>query len=108
MRIEVKVPQLPESVTEATLVNWHKKPGARPAAPAVQPSAPAAKPTSPPPSVSLPPALAARPEQRVPTPRLARRVAELRVQSQATAALLTTFNEVNMQTVIELRSKYNE
>ena len=27
MRIEVKVPQLPESVTEATLVNWHKKPG---------------------------------------------------------------------------------
>src|SRR2546421_9101187 len=27
MRIEVKVPQLPESVTEATLVNWHKRPG---------------------------------------------------------------------------------
>src|SRR5258708_1737608 len=27
MRIEVKVPQLPESVAEATLVNWHKKPG---------------------------------------------------------------------------------
>jgi len=27
MRIEVKVPQLPESVSEATLVNWHKKPG---------------------------------------------------------------------------------
>src|SRR3989442_12535806 len=27
MRIEVKVPQLPESITEATLVNWHKKPG---------------------------------------------------------------------------------
>jgi 2-oxoglutarate dehydrogenase E2 component (dihydrolipoamide succinyltransferase) len=29
MRIEVKVPQLPESVAEATLVNWHKKPGDR-------------------------------------------------------------------------------
>src|SRR3954471_1519334 len=27
MRIEVKVPQLPESIAEATLVNWHKKPG---------------------------------------------------------------------------------
>ena len=27
MRIEVKVPQLPESVAEATLVNWHNKPG---------------------------------------------------------------------------------
>ena len=27
MRVEVKVPQLPESVTEATLVSWHKKPG---------------------------------------------------------------------------------
>src|SRR5689334_24828013 len=27
MRVEVKVPQLPESVAEATLVNWHKKPG---------------------------------------------------------------------------------
>ncbi len=27
MRIEVKVPQLPESVAEATLVAWHKKPG---------------------------------------------------------------------------------
>jgi hypothetical protein len=27
MRIEVKVPQLPESVAEATLVNWHKQPG---------------------------------------------------------------------------------
>ena len=27
MRVEVKVPQLPESVAEATLVNWHKKRG---------------------------------------------------------------------------------
>ena len=27
MRVEVKVPQLPESVAEATLVSWHKKPG---------------------------------------------------------------------------------
>ena len=28
MRVEVKVPQLPESVAEATLVSWHKHPGA--------------------------------------------------------------------------------
>ena len=93
----------------ATVVEARKAPpAAKPAAPAVQPSAPAAKPTSPPPSVSLPPALGARPEQRVPMSRLRQRVAERLVQSQSTAAILTTFNEVNMQPIIELRSKYKE
>ena len=228
MRIEVKVPQLPESVAEATLVSWHKKPGdavardenlidvetdkvvlelpapgdgvlveivkadgstvtsneviavidteakgaaaaaapaaaAKPApaataAPAAAPSAasaavtaaatalPAARkvlaesgvdaaavvgtgrggritkgdalaaaeakgapaptpvakaPPAPPPAV----APGARPEQRVPMSRLRARVAERLVQSQATAAILTTFNEVNMQPVIDLRNR---
>ncbi len=40
--------------------------------------------------------LANRPEQRVPMSRLRQRVAERLVQSQSTAAILTTFNEVNM------------
>ena len=49
-----------------------------------------------------------RPEQRVPMSRLRQRVAERLVQSQSTAAILTTFNEVNMQPVIELRNRYKE
>jgi 2-oxoglutarate dehydrogenase E2 component (dihydrolipoamide succinyltransferase) len=52
--------------------------------------------------------LAGRPEQRVPMSRLRARVAERLVQSQATAAILTTFNEVNMAPVMELRKKYQE
>ncbi|MHB8353910.1 MAG: 2-oxoglutarate dehydrogenase complex dihydrolipoyllysine-residue succinyltransferase [Burkholderiales bacterium] len=49
-----------------------------------------------------------RPEQRVPMTRLRARVAERLVQSQSTAAILTTFNEVNMQPVMDLRSKYKD
>ncbi|MEO8676474.1 MAG: biotin/lipoyl-containing protein, partial [Casimicrobiaceae bacterium] len=217
MRVEVKVPQLPESVAEATLVTWHKQPGAavsrdenlidvetdkvvlelpapvsgalveilkgdgstvagqeviaiidtdakgtavaaaepaKPAtsgpaaAPAVSvtampaarkmmaeqglsaadvagtgrggritkgdvlatdvraasaptPAAPA--PVAKAPAIPLPAALGNRPEQRVPMSRLRQRVAERLVQSQSTAAILTTFNEVNMQPIIDLR-----
>ncbi len=49
-----------------------------------------------------------RDEKRVPMSRLRARVAERLVQSKAEAAILTTFNEVNMAPVIELRSKYKE
>jgi 2-oxoglutarate dehydrogenase E2 component (dihydrolipoamide succinyltransferase) len=49
-----------------------------------------------------------RPEQRVPMSRLRQRVAERLVHSQSTAAILTTFNEVNMQPVMDLRKKYGE
>jgi len=52
--------------------------------------------------------IAGRPEQRVPMSRLRARIAERLVQSQSTAAILTTFNEVNMQPVMELRNKYKE
>jgi 2-oxoglutarate dehydrogenase E2 component (dihydrolipoamide succinyltransferase) len=52
--------------------------------------------------------LAGRPEQRVPMSRLRQRVAERLVQSQSTAAILTTFNEVNMQPVMEMRKRYQE
>jgi 2-oxoglutarate dehydrogenase E2 component (dihydrolipoamide succinyltransferase) len=49
-----------------------------------------------------------RPEQRVPMSRLRARIAERLLQSQSNAAILTTFNEVNMQPVIELRNRYRE
>jgi 2-oxoglutarate dehydrogenase E2 component (dihydrolipoamide succinyltransferase) len=213
MRVEVKVPQLPESVSEATLVSWHKRPGeavkrdenlidvetdkvvlelpapeagvlveivvpsgatvhsldliaiidteakatakaapaAAPAAGTAQPALPAArkmmaeqgvdpasvagsgrggritkgdviaasaattaqaapaqKPVPAAPAVQLPASLGSRPEQRVPMSRLRQRVAERLVQSQSTAAILTTFNEVNMQPVIDLRNRYKD
>jgi 2-oxoglutarate dehydrogenase E2 component (dihydrolipoamide succinyltransferase) len=218
MRVEVKVPQLPESVAEATLVSWHRKPGdavrrdenlidvetdkvvlelpapasgvlveivapngatvrsldliavidtegkatapsaaatapATTAAPAAAvatalpaarkmiaeqgaspaavegtgrggritkgdviaatastpaPAAAAAPAPAPAPAVLLPAALGNRPEQRVAMSRLRQRVAERLVQSQSTAAILTTFNEVNMQPVIDLRNRYKD
>jgi 2-oxoglutarate dehydrogenase E2 component (dihydrolipoamide succinyltransferase) len=79
------------------------------AAPAV-PRAAAPVPTAPPPApqVALSAGLSARPEQRVPMSRLRQRVAERLVASQHTAAILTTFNEVNMTAVIELRNRYKE
>ncbi|MGD9943894.1 MAG: 2-oxoglutarate dehydrogenase complex dihydrolipoyllysine-residue succinyltransferase, partial [Burkholderiaceae bacterium] len=52
--------------------------------------------------------LEGRPEQRVPMSRLRQRVAERLLQSQATNAILTTFNEVNMQPVMDLRKRYQE
>ncbi|OFZ90894.1 MAG: dihydrolipoamide succinyltransferase [Betaproteobacteria bacterium RBG_16_66_20] len=62
----------------------------------------------PPTPVSVDKLLAGRPQQRVAMSRLRQRVAERLVQSQATAAILTTFNEVNMQPVIEMRKRYQE
>ena len=81
---------------------------ATPAAAAPAP-APAAKPAAAAtyaPTVNVP--LGNRPEQRVPMTRLRMRVAERLVQSQSTAAILTTFNEVNMKPVIDLRTTYKD
>ncbi len=226
MRIEVRVPVLPESVAEGTLLNWHKQPGdavardenlvdietdkvvldvpapqdgvlveilkqagaevageeviavldteakAEAAAPAAEAPAPAAKPAAAPdlspavrklvaehkldaskisgsgkggrilkedvlkfietqktapaaapaPTAAPAPAPAApakaaaapavplgeRAEQRVPMTRLRARIAERLVEAQQTAAMLTTFNEVNMQPVMELRNRYKD
>jgi len=68
------------------------------AAPAKAPAAPA------PTTLSLD----GRPEQRVPMSRLRARIAERLLQSQQENAILTTFNEVNMQAVIDLRAKYKD
>jgi 2-oxoglutarate dehydrogenase E2 component (dihydrolipoamide succinyltransferase) len=201
MLIEVKVPQLSESVSEATLLAWHKKQGeavkrdenlidietdkvvlelpapadgvlvsivkgdkstvvageviaridtegkAAAVAPAVMPAArklaantgldisqiqgtgrdgrvtkgdvlaqpeksslPIQKATlqQPPAPVNVDQLLAGRAEQRVPMSRLRQRVAERLLQSQSSAAILTTFNEVNMQPVIDMRKRYQE
>jgi 2-oxoglutarate dehydrogenase E2 component (dihydrolipoamide succinyltransferase) len=62
----------------------------------------------PPPPINIEALLSGRPEQRVPMSRLRQRVAERLVQSQSTAAILTTFNEVNMAPVMEMRKKYQE
>ncbi len=76
------------------------------ASPAAAPSAPAPAATTP----AVPPhvALGNRPEQRVPMSRLRQRVAQRLVASQSTAAILTTFNEVNMQPILDLRARYKE
>ena len=218
MSIEVKVPQLPESVTDATLVAWHKKAGeavsrdenlvdletdkvvlevpapsagvikelkvengatvtsgqvlaileegastaaAKPAAAASEPKAAAeqktaaaaklapaakrmveehkldagqisgsgrdgriskgdviqhmagkepapAKAAKPTPAVKLPAPTGARTEQRVPMTRLRARIAERLVQAQSTAAMLTTFNEVDLTAINEIRARYKE
>ncbi|NTW84143.1 MAG: 2-oxoglutarate dehydrogenase complex dihydrolipoyllysine-residue succinyltransferase [Chlorobiaceae bacterium] len=55
-----------------------------------------------------PPLVTDRPEQRVPMTRLRARIAERLIESQNTNAILTTFNEVNMQAVIDLRNRYKE
>jgi 2-oxoglutarate dehydrogenase E2 component (dihydrolipoamide succinyltransferase) len=62
------------------------------------------------PSVATPPAvsLGDRPEQRVPMSRLRARIAERLVQSQSTNAILTTFNEVNMAPLMEMRKRFQE
>lgn len=191
--IEIKVPQLSESVTEATLLEWHKQPGdavqegenlidvetdkvvlelpapksgvlakiikqggekvgsgdviamldtkaaAAPkaksaAAPSVSPSArklahandidtnqlkgsgrhglvtkeDVLAAVEKPAAGVLPPSTGGRVEQRVPMTRIRQRIAERLLESQQNAAILTTFNEVNMQPVIDLRNKYKD
>ncbi len=77
------------------------------AAPAAAPAAQAvARPL--PPVAAPAPSLGDRPEQRVPMSRLRARIAERLLQSQATNAILTTFNEVNMAPVMEMRKRFQE
>jgi 2-oxoglutarate dehydrogenase E2 component (dihydrolipoamide succinyltransferase) len=84
---------------------------AKPAAPQISPAAPAPQPAArpaPQPEVPhLPRALAPN-EERVPMTRLRRRIAERLKQAQNTAAMLTTFNEVDMGAVMALREQYKE
>ena len=81
---------------------------ATPKAAAPAPAAAAAKPALQQVSAPGKPSLENRPEERVPMSRLRARVAERLLQSQATNAILTTFNDINMQPVLDLRSKYKD
>jgi 2-oxoglutarate dehydrogenase E2 component (dihydrolipoamide succinyltransferase) len=76
----------------------------KPAAPAPAPAARPALAQVAAPSVNL----GDRPEERVPMSRLRARIAERLLQSQSTNAILTTFNEVNMKPVMDLRNKYKD
>jgi 2-oxoglutarate dehydrogenase E2 component (dihydrolipoamide succinyltransferase) len=70
---------------------------------------PTGVPTSILPQVSVPTvSLGERPEQRVPMSRLRARLAERLLQSQSTNAILTTFNEINMAPVMEMRKKFQD
>jgi 2-oxoglutarate dehydrogenase E2 component (dihydrolipoamide succinyltransferase) len=81
---------------------------ARPAATVASPI-PTGAPTTALPQVAGPSVdLGQRPEQRVPMTRLRARIAERLLQSQATNAILTTFNEVNMAPVMEMRKRFQE
>lgn len=197
MKIEIRVPQLPESVSEATLLDWHKKQGEfvkreenmidletdkvvlelpasedgtlvellgkagdivksgqliayldtevkqseKPAAKTVETNEKSSIKTAKPDVVAMPAAAkiaadnninlkdaaasgrggrvlkedvlsligkGSRVEERVPMTRLRKRVAERLLESQSTNAILTTFNEVNMKPIMDLRAKYKE
>ncbi len=87
-----------------------------PVATAPHAPAPASAPAAAPPPPKLLPTVATsigmslgeRPEQRVPMSRLRARIAERLVMSQSTNAILTTFNEVNMAPVMEMRKKFQD
>ena len=91
-------------VTKGDVLSKLSEPKAPPAA------VPAAKPPLPTVTATLQPVagLGERPEQRVPMSRLRARVAERLLQSQATNAILTTFNEVNMAPVMDMRKRFQE
>ncbi|MBI5783644.1 MAG: 2-oxoglutarate dehydrogenase complex dihydrolipoyllysine-residue succinyltransferase [Gammaproteobacteria bacterium] len=88
-----------ERITEGAVVEPRMQPA---------PAAARTKPASPVPAASSSIPAGDRPEKRVPMTRLRKRIAERLVEAQQTAAILTTFNEVNMQPVIELRARHRE
>jgi 2-oxoglutarate dehydrogenase E2 component (dihydrolipoamide succinyltransferase) len=95
-------------VTKGDALAAGAKPAAAVAAPVAAPvNAAVAKPL---PAVAAPtvPKLSDRPEQRVPMSRLRARIAERLVQSQSTNAILTTFNEVNMAPVMDMRKRFQD
>jgi 2-oxoglutarate dehydrogenase E2 component (dihydrolipoamide succinyltransferase) len=81
---------------------------AAPAAAPVAPPVPAGRPALPQVAAPLTQPLSERPEQRVPMSRLRARIAERLLQSQASNAILTTFNEVNMAPVMEMRKRFQD
>ena len=95
-------------VTKGDVLGAIATPAPAAVAPAAVPATPAVAKPLPPVAAPLKLNLGDRPEQRVPMTRLRARVAERLLQSQATNAILTTFNEVNMAPVMEMRKKFQD
>jgi 2-oxoglutarate dehydrogenase E2 component (dihydrolipoamide succinyltransferase) len=94
-------------VSKSDVVNYlTTKDAASPASAPAAAAGPSAK--APAQFVPAPSARTARAEQRVPMTRLRARIAERMVQAQATQALLTSFNEVDLHAVNELRARYKD
>ncbi|MBK8509645.1 MAG: 2-oxoglutarate dehydrogenase complex dihydrolipoyllysine-residue succinyltransferase [Candidatus Competibacter sp.] len=79
-----------------------------PAAPAAAPSAPMAAAAPAPAPMAVPPDAQGRLEQRVPMTRLRARIAERLLMAKNATAMLTTFNEINMKPVMDLRNRYKD
>ncbi len=92
-------------ITKEDVVNFKPAAAAATAAPAVAKPAPATKAAAPEPVVQ---GEGARVEKRVPMTRLRSRIAERLLDATQSTAMLTTFNEVNMAPVMELRKKYKD
>lgn len=103
-----QVPHQGDRVTKDDISRYQAQQQSQAAKPAAAPqanAAPAAKAVT----ASIPVAEArGRPQERVPMTRLRRRVAERLLYAQQEHAILTTFNEINMQPVMDLRNKYKE
>jgi 2-oxoglutarate dehydrogenase E2 component (dihydrolipoamide succinyltransferase) len=95
-------------VSKSDVVNYLSSKDAAPPPASAPAPAPASAPGSKAPAAPTPSARGARTEQRVPMTRLRARIAERMVQAQATQALLTSFNEVDLKTVNELRARYKD
>ncbi len=102
-------------LTKSDVVEFLGKQQSQAAGPAPRQDAPAAAPAAraPVPTSTPTPVPAARPpgtrtEQRVPMTRLRQRIAQRLIEAQSTQALLTTFNEVDMTAVQELRNRYKD
>jgi 2-oxoglutarate dehydrogenase E2 component (dihydrolipoamide succinyltransferase) len=93
-------------VSKSDVVNYLSTKEAAAASPPA--AAPSPQPKSPAQFVPTPSARGSRTEQRVPMTRLRARIAERMVQAQATQALLTSFNEVDLRAVNELRARYKD
>jgi 2-oxoglutarate dehydrogenase E2 component (dihydrolipoamide succinyltransferase) len=94
-------------ITKGDVLSAQQQGVPRPVPPTAAPAPAVARPL---PAVAAPaaPNLGERPEQRVPMSRLRARVAERLLLSQATNAILTTFNEVNMAPLMEMRKRFQE
>ncbi|MFW1676179.1 2-oxoglutarate dehydrogenase complex dihydrolipoyllysine-residue succinyltransferase [Pontibacter sp. JAM-7] len=96
-------------ITKEDVVNFLKNGASAPAAaPAAAATAPAPAAAAPAPAAALNVPVGERVEKRVPMTRLRATIARRLVEAQQSAAMLTTYNEVNMKPIMELRKQYKD